>query len=341
MPAKRTGECTCGGESGDTNLVGSENAEKIWNYFIDKGLKPFQVAGILGNISVESGFNPRSLQPSTTGDFPVAGQGYGLVQWTDRHEDLIRRSREQNVKIYDLAFQIGHIWWELNNTENAAFENFKKTTDLESAWKVFSIEYERPAVPYNPERGKAAQVALAKYGSTSGGGGGSSSGGTSCSTSEDGSGEVTGEYSLPVPKKYYKSNPDWFTKPHHDYSAADIPVPDGTKIFSMTAGKIILAPSGGACGNGLIIDAGNGVEYGYCHGSDGGTISGAKQGDTVKPGQLIMHSDNTGSSEGTHLHLQIKVGGELKCPQKLFVGIVEGKPPKEASLPSTGCSYAT
>lgn len=339
--------CECNGEQFDAGaaLRGAENAEKIWNFFIDQGFKPFQVAGIMGNIQVESGFNPRALQPSTTGDAPVPGQGYGLVQWTDsgRHENLIRRSKEKKVKIYDLAFQLDHIMWELKGSEKAAYEDLKKTTNIDEAWRSFSHKYERPAVPDNPERGKAARDAMAKFG-----GGGGDTGSTtspdegSCSDISDegsSSGQVTGKYSLPVARKFYKQHKEWFTKPHHGRNpASDIPVPSGTPVYSMTDGKVIQAPTSGACGVGIIIMSEGGYEYTYCHGTDGGSIKNAKQGDTVKAGQRIMTSGNTGSSTGPHLHVQIRVDGQLKCPQKLFESIADGSPKSEKTLSSLGCN---
>ena len=48
----------CNGEgnnSGSTVLSGDTNAEKVWNYFIGKGLNDMQVAGIMGNAIGESG----------------------------------------------------------------------------------------------------------------------------------------------------------------------------------------------------------------------------------------------------------------------------------------------
>jgi murein DD-endopeptidase MepM/ murein hydrolase activator NlpD len=352
--ATKSGNCSCGGSSvdSDASLSGSDNAEKTWNYFIGKGLKPEQVAGIMGNIAVESHFEPSIVQGGAkSSNIPMnATQGYGLVQWTDigRKNKFVERAKEQGAKHSSLSFQLDHIWWELNNTEKGSFDALKKTTkvgganeaSLSSAWYVFSKLYERPAAPANPERGTQANKYLSLYGSNSGGGGGgdsTSSGGTDCS--EDASGTVSGEYSLPLDKKWYDQNKEWFTKPHHDYAASDIPIPTGTKVYSMTAGKVIKAPVGGACGIGVIIDDPNGVRYTYCHGTDGGSVAGAKNGDTVKPGQLIMHSGNTGESSGPHLHVQIKVSGQLKCPQTLFTGISEGKPPAVSELPSSGCSY--
>src|SRR5665647_849292 len=75
---------------------------------------------------------------------------------------------------------------------------------------------------------------------------------------------VVGSYSLPLDKKWYTQHKDWFTKPHHDYPAADIPVPPGTPVYSMSEGKVTQAPAGGSCGNGVMVDAGGGIIFLYC-----------------------------------------------------------------------------
>jgi hypothetical protein len=50
-----------------------DNAELIWNYLIGQGLSVNATAGILGNITQESGGSP------TAGVWP---SNYGLIQWT-------------------------------------------------------------------------------------------------------------------------------------------------------------------------------------------------------------------------------------------------------------------
>lgn len=189
--------------AGTVNLTGKDAKEKIWNFFIDpaKKLKPFQVAAILGNIEVESGYNPRRVQGAGVqeSDKPTPGVGYGLVQWTDsaRQNKLIERGGENVPK---LDFQLEHIWWELNNTEKAAGDAFKATTNIRSATlDTFSKMYERPAVWNNPDRLTAAEKVLIEFGSNTGG---SSSGGSStsdnCSGASDGSSFVSGDYAWPV-----------------------------------------------------------------------------------------------------------------------------------------------
>ena len=149
---------------------------------------------------------------------------------------------------------------------------------------------------------------------------------------------ASGGYALPVDQKWYDQHPEWFSKPHHDYAAADVPVPLGTPVYSMTAGRVTAAPNEGGYGEGVTILGDDGVQYNYGHGSDGGVI--VKAGDNVKAGQLIMHSASTGHSTGAHLHVDMRIGGVKHCPQNLLVALGKKSTtlPTPESLPTSGCS---
>lgn len=346
---KQSAGCTCGGDketSRSTPLKGGDVPEKIFNFFVSKGLKPYQAAGIMGNMKAESGLNPRALEPGTTGDAPISGRGYGLVQWTfpPRQNPLIDAAKKAGKPVSDLGVQLQYVMDELDgkipgNSWKKAGDNLRKTKDVKEATLVVELQYEIHAGGVQPQREADARTYLGLYGSGTGGGADSPSDTLACETeSEDGSGEIIGEYSLPLQKKWYDQQKGWFTKPHHDYPASDIPVPTGTTVYSMTPGKIVKAPVGGACGLGVLIVSDSGAEYIYCHGTDGGTVKNAKQGDKVTAGQKIMTSGNTGRSSGPHLHVQIKVKGALKCPQSLFTSIVDGSPKSETALPASGCT---
>lgn len=69
------GDCISGDYTGIVS--GNDNEAKIWNYFVSAGINgisnnPAAIAGIMGNLKVESGYNP----------FAVSGSGiyYGLYQ---------------------------------------------------------------------------------------------------------------------------------------------------------------------------------------------------------------------------------------------------------------------
>lgn len=176
-------------------------------------------------------------------------------------------------------------------------------------------------------------------------GGSSASGGEAVSSLQcdtvgaDGDGTTIGEYAIPVPKKYWESNYEWFTKPHHTYPAADIPVPSGTNLYSVTSGKVTSVGTSGGAGYAVFIDY-NGATIGYFHGTPG--TGKVKAGDSVRPGQLLMKSGYTGNVRppgpaGAHLHLDIVVGGSKRCPQEIFKAMKANKSIDLKDLPSSGC----
>jgi murein DD-endopeptidase MepM/ murein hydrolase activator NlpD len=154
---------------------------------------------------------------------------------------------------------------------------------------------------------------------------------------ETGDPAAAGDYVLPVERRWWDQHPEWFTKPHHDYPAADIPVPIGTPLYAITSGEIVSLPTGGKCGNGVVLNGDDGAQYSYCHGQPGSHA--VTVGQRVEAGQLLMLSASTGNSTGPHLHLGVRVDGEQRCPQPLLVSIADGAPVDPRGLPTSGCSY--
>lgn len=359
--------CTSGGAG---QLAGSDNATKIWNFLASKGLTAQQVAGVMGNLQAESGFEPRLVEYgkiNSRGEISVQGKpsslddtmvidgktGYGLAQWTSlgRQQGLHDAAVKAGTTDGDLGVQLDYLYSEaqgrpvvnpFHKTPAEAlgapneWEGLKRMQDVASATIFWHAEFEisNDDASRVQNRVNLANALFAQYGGDTGTAPSGQVIGSGC-----GSAGVVGGYSLPVDRRFYDEHQDWFTKPHHDYPAADIPVPSNTPIYSMSAGTIVLAPTNGDCGTGVEIDAGNGVRFLYCHGSDGGSVEGARNGDRVQPGQLIMHSDNTGSSTGPHVHVGIRVNGTNFCPQQLFTGIASGSIPDIQSLPTSGCTY--
>lgn len=74
------------------------------------------------------------------------------------------------------------------------------------------------------------------------------------------------------------------------------------------------APSvaGQECGNGVVIDHGQGWETQYCHLARGSLV--VKQGDLVDAGQPIASVGLSGNTEYPHLHLTVREGGKVVDP---------------------------
>jgi peptidoglycan LD-endopeptidase LytH len=144
---------------------------------------------------------------------------------------------------------------------------------------------------------------------------------------------AVGSYALPLNPQILAKDPTMMLKPHHDFPAVDLPVPVGTPVYAVTAGTI--TPSNGTCGNGLLLHGTDGFTYQYCHGSQ----YVLPPGSTVKPGELILLSGNTGASTGPHLHFGIMHDGKNLCPQQELQAWYDGVPATPVNAPTTGCFY--
>lgn len=147
------------------NVVGGGVAGQVWNFFAGKGLAPHQVAGIMGNVSAESAFNPRAI-----GD---AGKAFGLFQHNDRSASLFNAIGGKG-NLGDVQAQLNFAWKELQTTESRALNALMNSKDVRGATKAFA-GFERPSgfSWQNPEgahnfsgRLDGAEKALEKFGGT-------------------------------------------------------------------------------------------------------------------------------------------------------------------------------
>jgi hypothetical protein len=183
---------------GDGSLIGNENAEKVFNFFVSKGYQPFQAAGIVGNMMYESGVLPQRLQGTPTNVVTPAESlssaqlsngslGWGIVQFTPPGKFINTFTNKSDAN--SLEAQVDFVWNQLEgNTaipEKRAGDEIKATTSVEEAVKAFQgttraggqyFGYERPADQSGTiaKRTAFAIDALTRFGSgTSGGTNGS------------------------------------------------------------------------------------------------------------------------------------------------------------------------
>lgn len=113
------------------------------------------------------------------------------------------------------------------------------------------------------------------------------------------------KFALPVAQHglsayYGQSGINWMSL----HTGIDFPVSYGTPVLAATDGTV-RTQYNSAYGNMLILTAKDGTETWYCHLSTYQVPSGA----TVKAGDQVAFSGNSGNSTGPHLHFEVRPGG--------------------------------
>lgn len=175
-----SGGCICRDpNASSTSLTGNKNDEKVFNYFVSKGLSDVQAAGVAGNIAIESGFDPERIQGKAIGEGSkdpndAGSSGWGLIQWTPGSK-VIPAAKAAGLgdrPIHELATQLDLIWGHMQNKPpitkgSFSIPEYKKITDIEKAVFYFEDKIEGAGKPNYPDRYTAARLVLDKYGGES------------------------------------------------------------------------------------------------------------------------------------------------------------------------------
>lgn len=104
----------------------------------------------------------------------------------------------------------------------------------------------------------------------------------------------------------------------------DYAAPRGTAVWAAASGKIVARGRGGAAGNRVILDHGNGYKTVYMHLSK--FRRGQKVGMRVKQKTVIGYVGSTGRATGPHLHFSVKKRGKYIDPMRMKMARGPGIP---------------
>lgn len=142
------------------------NDQFIWDKLTAAGITPAGAAGLLGNLSAESGLNPKNLQNSyekklgytdetytaavdcgAYTNFANDWAGYGIAQWThpSRKSALLAFARDRGASIGDLDMQMGYLLKELQSLFPALWRKLTTTASVREASDAVLLQFERPA----------------------------------------------------------------------------------------------------------------------------------------------------------------------------------------------------
>lgn len=169
------------------SLTGNTNEQKIWNYLKSKIKNNYGVAGLMGNLYVESGLRPENLQNTyekslglsdvaytqavdngTYTNFVKDKAGYGLAQWTywSRKQNLLNFVKSRKVSIGDLEAQLDFLYKELSENYPSILYTLENATSILQASNEVLLKFEKPAnqsVTVQNKRAEYSQIYYNKY----------------------------------------------------------------------------------------------------------------------------------------------------------------------------------
>ncbi|MES3031288.1 MAG: M23 family metallopeptidase [Patescibacteria group bacterium] len=98
------------------------------------------------------------------------------------------------------------------------------------------------------------------------------------------------------------------------HKGTDLRAPKGTQVFAMNDGIVRISRLYTIYGNTIVVDHGLGVHTFYMHLSR----RDLKEGDSIKKGQPIGLSGDTGYAESPHLHMTIRLNGVSIDPMRFM-----------------------
>lgn len=144
-----------------TMATGSSTAAQIWNFFKSKGFSDSIVAGIMGNLKLESGLNPNAINKSSGAT--------GIAQWLGgRKSALSSYAGSMGTSMYDLNTQLNFLWKELNSTEKRTMSYLSANQNASAAQvaAMFDKLFERSEGTHIPQRQAYANQFLSQFSGT-------------------------------------------------------------------------------------------------------------------------------------------------------------------------------
>ena len=154
-----------GTESSGALTSGEKTA---YEFFVAKGLKNYQSAGIIGNLIQESNVNPDSAQ--------YGGPGRGIAQWSeggrwnaDGRDNAEWYASTQHASVDSLNLQLEFVWYELTTFSGYGLAELRAAGNVGEATIAFQDRFEGCGECRESQRIDYAQQVLTEYGKETGG----------------------------------------------------------------------------------------------------------------------------------------------------------------------------
>lgn len=141
-----------GGGGGRMGRTSGNDIASAMQYFMQQGWSREQAAGIVANLSAESG-----MDHGNVGD---GGQAYGLAQWHPDRQEAFRRWAGKDIRNSTRAEQLAFVHYELTQgNEREAGNRLRRASTAGQAGDIVTRYYERPKYA---DRDAATRSAMAE-----------------------------------------------------------------------------------------------------------------------------------------------------------------------------------
>lgn len=150
----------------------------VWDFLIARIKNPYGVAGLMGNIKDESGFNPKNLQNSYEKKLGMNDEiytksvdngsyknfcddlaGFGLCQWTSQGRKTLLYNSRNGRSIGDVDLQLEVLWKELQTSYKGVLNGLLVADNVREASDLVLKKFERPK-----DQSENVQIRRANYG---------------------------------------------------------------------------------------------------------------------------------------------------------------------------------
>ena len=141
-----------------TMATGGGTQATIWNFFKSKGFTDGIVAGIMGNLKMESNFNTSATNPSSG--------AFGLAQWLGGRKSSLRNyAASSGTSMSDLSTQLNFLWKELNGSEKRTLNWIKSNPNASASQMaaMFDKLFERSEGTHIPQRQSYANQIFSQF----------------------------------------------------------------------------------------------------------------------------------------------------------------------------------
>jgi Phage tail lysozyme len=145
----------------------SSNEKAAYEFFVGKGLKNYEAAGIVGNLIQESSVSPTVKEYG-------GGPGRGIAQWSaggrwdhDSHDNVEWYAGQHGQSATSLNLQLEFVWYELQTFSGYGLSELRGSSNVSSATVVFQDRFEGCGTCDQSNRIAYAKQVLSAYGSES------------------------------------------------------------------------------------------------------------------------------------------------------------------------------